>query len=91
MNSSVRAKNLKQQLNDIKAQCAKTPSVPTKFVKCNKMVKAREKELFLMNNSTRRMMTEKRIQANIMKGNNPCELNNFNDILISQSVSHENI
>ena len=45
MNSSIKAKNLKQQLHEIKAICAKTPSVSGKFSRCNRIIKAKEKEI----------------------------------------------
>mmetsp|Transcript_24011 Transcript_24011/g.36914 ORF Transcript_24011/g.36914 Transcript_24011/m.36914 type:complete len:110 (+) Transcript_24011:3065-3394(+) len=91
-NSSAKAgghKQLKQQLFNIKAQCKK--AVPDSFVKMNKAIKDREKEIQMMNNSTRRTMTSKRISDNIQKCNRPCLPLQFNDILVSQSASHGNI
>ena len=45
----------------------------------------------IMQNSTRRTMTEQKIQKNIMRTNNPSDQNEFRDIFVSQSSSQGNI
>ena len=60
-------------------------------MKNRKRLQAKEKQIKLMNSSTRRMMTENRIAQNIKKRNTPAEGNKFHDILVSHSASHGSI
>lgn len=86
-NSVQKAAEFKQQLIEFRNDCVRTPSVPESFMKNRKRLQNKEKQLKLMNSSTRRMMTENRIAGNIKKRNNPGEENKFHDILVTHSAS----
>ena len=91
MNSTIKMRNMKQQLHMLKNECVKIPSVPPAFMKNRKKIQNREKQIALINNSTRRMMTEQRIQRNIAQRNVPGDPSDFHDIFVSQSASQGNL
>ena len=97
MNSDMKARkgrkeeSMKNRIQDLKVECVKAPSVPIAFMKNRKRLLAKEKRDHLMKNSTRRMMTEQRIQRNIQKNNDPAAPGKFHDVFVSQAASQGNI
>lgn len=72
----------------MRAECARTPSVPFSWMRNRQRAQQAAKDAKKMAaGNTRRIRTEQRISANIMKHNTPCESNNFQDILVSHSAS----